>query len=229
MVNWFLNESLDGLSDQIREEYPGTVIYSIGDASHSKNPDASQHAPDRGGKKPGDDKGEVDAIDVMPNPKAGLTLDKLFEIGNELRKSKDNRLLYGICKDKIFSAVTVPWMWRDYGGKYHSHLHVSVNDAFDNNQSPWRIEAVAKHWEFETVEGARLPKQLLYGYDDAAYDGYDHVGRLQSLLNFQDRKRNKPLDMDGVFGANTALKVRQLFGGTGKVVTFDQLRKLHGI
>lgn len=227
MANWYLDEGLETLEEDIKAEYPGTVIYKIGDRSHSQDPDVSQHAPDDGGKLPGDDKGEIDAIDVMPNPKAGLTLDKLFEIGDNLRKSKDKRLLYGICKDKIFSSVVSPWDWRNYKGKYHGHLHISVNDLFDRNTSPWSWQNVAKQWDFQTVEGARLPKQLLFGYDDDSYDGYNHVARAQALLNFQERAN--PLDLDGVYGANTVAKVKRVFGSNGKILTFDNLRKLHGI
>lgn len=225
MAGWYLDEGLEVLEDQIKKEYPGTVIYKIGDRSHSTDPDVSQHAPDDGGKLPGDDKGEVDAIDVMPNKR--LTMDKLVDIGENLRKSKDKRILIVIVEDRIFSSVIDPFRWRPYRGKYHKHLHVSVNDKFDNNQSPWSWQNVAKQWDFQTVEGARLPKQLLYGYDDDAYDGYNHVARAQALLNYQDK--NNPLDLDGVYGANTIAKVKKVFGGNGKVLTFDNLRKLHGI
>jgi hypothetical protein len=227
-VTWHLDEGLAQLSKEIKKEYPGTTIYSIADSAHSQNPDVSQHARDKGGKLPGDDKGEVDAIDVMPNPKAGLDMDELDEVIAEgLRRNKDKRLLYVIVKDKIFSSVVEPWRWRKYKGKYHNHLHVSVNDLFDSNESDWQWEKLAKQWEFKTVEGARLPEKLLYGYDDDSYDGYNHVARAQALLNFQEKA--KPLDLDGVYGANTVAKVKRVFGGDGKVITFDQLRKLHGI
>lgn len=225
MVNWYLDEGLETLEKDIKAEYPGTIIYKIGDDYHDTDPDVSQHAPDDGGKLPGDDKGEVDAIDVMPNKR--LTMDKLVDIGENLRKSKDKRILIVIVEDRIFSSVIDPFRWRPYRGKYHKHLHVSVNDKFDNNQSPWSWQNVAKQWDFQTVEGARLPKQLLYGYDDDAYDGYNHVARAQALLNYQDK--NNPLDLDGVYGANTIAKVKKVFGGNGKVLTFDNLRKLHGI
>ncbi len=227
MVRWHLDEGLEVLEDEIKEEYPGTTIYKIGDSNHSKDPDVTQHAPDDGGKLPGDTKGEVDAIDVMPNPKAGLDMDELEEIGDGLRRSRDKRLLIVIVKDKIFSSVIDPFRWRPYRGKYHHHLHVSVNDLFAKNQSDWEWEKLAKQWTFKTVEGARLPEQLLFGYDDDAYDGYNHVARAQALLNFQDK--SNPLDLDGVYGANTVAKVKKVFGGNGKVITFDQLRKLHGI
>lgn len=225
MVSWYLDEGLSVLERQIKAEHPGTVIYKIGDSNHSTNPDVSQHAPDRGGKLPGDDKGEVDAIDVMPNK--DLTLDKLVEIGENLRKSKDKRLLYVIVGDQIFSSVVSPFRWRTYKGRFHSHLHISVNDNFDNNQSPWSWQNMAKEWDFEEVNKVRLPKQLLFGYDDDAYEGYNFVGRAQALLNYQDKK--DPLDLDGVYGAKTVAKVKKVFGGNGKVLTLSNIRKLWGI
>lgn len=225
MVDWWLDEGLATLERQIKAEYPGTVIYKKGDSNHSTDPDVSQHAEDDGGKLPGDDKGEVDAIDVMPN--ARLTMAKLVDIAENLRKSRDKRILYVIVEDKIFSSVVDPFNWRPYKGKFHRHLHVSANDLFDSNTSPWSWENVAKQWDFKTVEGARLPEQLLFGYDDDSYDGYNHVARAQALLNYQDKKN--PLDLDGVYGANTVAKVKKVFGGNGKVLTFDNLRKLHGI
>lgn len=223
----YLDEGLDRFRTQWRKDHPGAIVYWIADDAHSQNPDVSQHAPDRGGSKPGDDKGEVDAVDVMPGN--GVTKADLRELFEGLHRERDPRVLYVIHEDEIFSSVVQPWKVRPYSGDYHGHVHISVNDNFDKNTAhwEWEKELSEKAHKLITVTGAKLPESLVFGMEDTGYTGYNHVSRAQALLNYLDRKN--PLDIDGVYGAYTTQKVKKVFGGNGRTLTLENLRKLHGI
>jgi hypothetical protein len=231
MVSWYVDEGLQRLDREWKAEHPGAVVYHIGDLNHSTDPDESQHAPDRGGSKPGDDKGEVDASDFMPG-KGGVTEDDLDDLAENLRKSKDKRILIVIRRQRIFSSYPVggvaPFTWRPYSGKYHGHTHVSVNDNYDNDQSDWKWEnLVARTIQYAPIPGAKLPL-LQLGDEDGAQDGWNHVARAQVLANWLDNKL-PDLDTDGVYGANTARKFAKIFGGNGKKLELAHIKKLHGI
>lgn len=232
MVNWYTDEGLDTLIMEWKREHRNAVVYKIADKFHSQNPDVSQHAPDKGGSKPGDDKGEVDAGDFMLGN--GVTVKDLDELAEGLRQSKDKRIMYVIWGKRIFSSVTIgrisPFVWRTYNGKRHDHVHVSMNDNFANDRSDWKWEKMAgKNWTMGLISDAKLPEKLSYGDDDDAFDGYNHVMRMQALLNLQNNKGLPRLDTDGVYGANTVQMVKAIYGGDGRTVTLPTLRKLHGI
>lgn len=215
-VNWYVDEGLRQLSDEWKREYPGAVVYFIGDSAHSKDPDVSQHAPDDGGPQPGDDKGEVDAGDFMPG-KGGVTerdLDALYE---GLVRSRDPRILYVIYKRKIVSSTVQPWVERTYGGNYHGHVHVSVNDKYDSNTSDWKWEPeVARTVKMVEVDG-KLP-ELRLGDDDDVLPGYNGIIRAQTLANLLDGTI-ADIDVDGVYGPNTARKIGKAVKASGPVNT----------
>lgn len=228
MATWRIDEGLNALIVPWKEAHPGAVVYTIGDSDHSTDPDQSQHAPDDGGPLPGDDKGEVDAADFMPG-KGGVTDEDLDDLAEQLRVSEDKRLLYVIRRNRIFSSVVQPFKWRPYKGAYHTHTHVSVNDLFDNNTSPWEWEKlVAETWKYKKVEEAQLPELLKYGQEDAMFDGWNHIVRVQALLPVF-AKGEEALEFDGVYGAKTTQMVKKVFGGNGKVLTFEAIKKLHGL
>lgn len=211
MASWYTDEGLARLDREWKAKHPGAVVYHIGDLNHSTNPDVSQHAPDRGGSQPGDDKGEVDGSDFMPG-KGGVTEEDLDELAEGLRESRDPRILIVIRRQRIFSSKWVggvaPFTWRTYGGKYHGHTHVSVNDKFDNNQSDWKWEKVAARTRDRVKIDANLPVYLV-GDEDADWDGWDHISRAQALMNLLDGDL-PDLDTDGVYGAKTAQKLARV-------------------
>ncbi len=218
MANWYIDEGLQKFIRQWKAKHPQAVVYSIGDTAHSKDPDVSQHAPEPSG--------EVDAIDVMPGN--GVTEQDLEDLFFGLHAQMDKRVLYVIYQRMIFSPIVSKGKIRTYNGDRHHHVHISVNDEFDNDQSDWYWEKMAQPtFEYQEFD-AKLPKKLMYGNDDAQFGGWNHVGRTQALLNFMDNKL-PDLSIDGVYGANTVQKVKAVFGTAGKVLTFDQIRKLHGV
>lgn len=227
MSNWYVDQGLAVLITAWKKKHPGAVVGTIADDHHSTNPDKTQHAPDRGGSKPGDDKGEVDAADFMPEK--GVTAKELDELFDNLVASHDKRILLLIHRDKIMSSVVSPFKLRQYHGPYHEHVHVSVNDEFDNNQSPWKWEtAVARTIKSVTVANVQLPETLQKGDEDGQVGGWNHIGRAQALANWLDSK-TAPIATDGVYGVKSAIKFGHIFGGNGNVLTLANLRKLHGI
>jgi hypothetical protein len=226
MASWYVDEGLQQFDRQWLDKYPGATIYHIGDSAHSTNPDVSQHAPDKGGSQPGDDKGEVDAGDYMPGN--GVTLQKLRQAFYELNEQRDSRILYAICEDKVFSTVVNPWQIRPYFGKFHNHLHLSLNDKYESNRTIWKGFGPVLDWSYREVEGARLPEKLEMGMEDIAYNGWNHICRVQALLPILAPGKEL-LDTDGIYGAKTAMMVKQVFGGNGKILTFENIKRLHGL
>ncbi len=218
MANWHIDEGLQKFIRQWKAKFPKATVYSIGDTSHSKDPDVSQHAPEKSG--------EVDAIDVMPGN--GVTEQDLEDLFFGLHDHKDKRVLYVIYQKMLFSSTSSPWKIRTYNGNRHHHVHISVNDLFDNNQSDWHWEKMTQpNFEYTEVE-IKLPTKLMYGMDDNDFGGWNHIGRTQALLNFLDNKL-PDLDIDGVYGANTTQKVKAIFGGKCKILNLADIRKLHGV
>ena len=225
-MSWQLDEGLGVFRRQWWGLHPGATIYTIGDGAHSQDPDVSQHAPDRGTSgRPGDSKGEVDAVDVMAGK--GVTQAHLGDLFEELVDARDPRLLYSIYQDHIVSSVVQPWKVRPYSGKWHSHVHLSVNDNYRANQAPWKIGDVKVNApRFEFV--GKLPL-LQMGMEDDAFDGYNAVARMQLLANYVDNTV-PDVDVDGVFGAKSAAKLRAVMkAGNGKTVGLAEWRKLLGI
>lgn len=214
MVSWYLDEGLVTLRGEWRLEHPNSTVYTIGDSAHSKNPDVSQHAPDDGGPKPGDSLGEVDAADFMPGK--GVTRDDLRELFLGLHRSRDPRILYVIFEDEIFSSVVRPWEIRPYGGSFHGHVHVSVNDNYANNTSDWKWEkAVARTVNWQHV-GGKVP-DLRLGDEDDALPGFNMIKyRVQPIANALDNTL-PDLDLDGVYGPKTAQKVGRALKASGSV------------
>lgn len=225
-MNWYLDEGLGVFRRQWLAHRPRATVYSIGNSAHSTDPAVSQHAPDRGTSgRPGDSKGEVDAVDVMPGN--GVDVQDLDDLFDDLWRSRDPRILYVIYGNKIFSSVVSPWKIRKHTGKYHGHLHLSVNDNYAANVKTWQIggdPVYAPRFDFT----GKLPS-LSMGMEDAAFDGYDAIKRMQLLANWLD-KSTADLDVDGVYGAKTAAKLKVVMkGGNGKTVGLPEWRKLLGI
>lgn len=133
--NWYVDEGLQRLIGQWRVMHPGAIVGTLGDAAH-RNED-SEHNPEVHGPLPGQDTGEVDAGDFMPGN--GVTIVDLADLRSRLLAGRDPRILYLIWHDIIVSSVVQPWVPRHYSGAWHNHLHVSVNDRYDNNPALWDL------------------------------------------------------------------------------------------
>ncbi len=74
---------------------------------------------------------------------------------------------------------------------------------------------MAREVEMISVEG-KLPL-LMKGDDDAMLPGWNHVGRMQALINYQ--LGADTVDVDGVYGSKTASALNKIMVGgnpTGK-------------
>lgn len=214
MASWYTDEGLDTLIKEWKKVHPNATVYRIADDAHSQNPDVSQHAPDDGkSSAPGDDKGEVDGADFMPGK--GVTDKDLDDLAEGLRKSKDSRILYVIRRNRIFSRTVQPWVWRPYNGKYHGHTHVSVNDNFDKNTANWNWEEPVAR-TVKMLEGTVKWPELIIGDDDDILPGYNVIGRVQVMANLLDATI-PDIEVDGVYGAETARKVGRAVKASGSV------------
>lgn len=226
MTTWYLDEGLGVFRRQWLAAHPGATVYTIGDDAHSKDPDVTQHAPDRGTSgRPGDSNGEVDAADVMPGK--GVDAHDLRDLWEDLTRSRDPRILYVIYGRQIVSSVVQPWKIRPYSGTPHSHVHLSVNDNYASNTRPWSIgdvKVLPPRYDFSGKLGG-----IQIGMEDDAFDGYDGIKRVQVLANHFERTLPS-LDVDGVYGPVSARKVAKwLKDGNGKTIGLPEHRKIFGI
>lgn len=113
-MSWRLAYSLEDLQDEVWARWPGTTIWTIGDAAHRSR--ASDHNPNQ--------QDVVCAVDVVGRAKAGVIWDRLLA-------GRDRRIKYLIFDGKIVSRTTQPWTVRPYGGSnpHRDHIHVSVGDG----------------------------------------------------------------------------------------------------
>jgi hypothetical protein len=197
-VKWYVDEGLTKLIKQWKAEHPGATVYTIGDASHQSH--TSEHNPEPPGGAPGADGNEVDAADFMPGN--GVTMNDLRELRNNLIEARDSRLLYTIIDFEIVSSVTQPWKIREYGGKRHTHLHVSVNDRYDRNTASWDIdgkgEIVPREYTRKQIPGT-LP-ELRLGDEDVPGQT-QNVRRVQSILS---GTFGYDIEIDGAYGPVSA-------------------------
>jgi hypothetical protein len=229
MAAWYVDEGVEQLIGEWKRAHPGAVVGTIADGHHSTDPDVTQHAPDRGGAAPGDDRGEVDGADFMIGH--GVTEHDLALLFDGLVDSRDPRILYVIHNRVIVSSVVQPWVRRPYRGSdpHTGHVHLSANDKYDANRADWKWEARVERAQKNVKVATELPEALVLGDDDDMFTGYNHIGRAQALANWLDNT-TADVDTDGVYGPLTAAK----FGKALKVarlnrLTTAQLKQLHGL
>lgn len=229
MASWHLDEGLVTLRAEWKRDHPDAVVGTIAGGGHVATWPQTDHAPEPQGTAPGQDQGEVDAADFMEGN--GVTHADLRELWDGLLASRDRRILFVILDGEIFSSVVQPFVIRDYHGKdpHTRHLHISVNDLFDNNTSDWHWEKAAmRTLKFTTVSTA-LPTSLQLGDEDTMFDGYNHIGRAQALANWLDHT-TADVDTDGVYGPKSAAKFARALGrGNGRKLATTDLKQLHGL
>ncbi|MFG2043174.1 hypothetical protein [Dactylosporangium sp. NPDC048998] len=110
----------------------------IGDAAHDPTSDHTPH------NFPGWGNDIVTAADFPNRPDLGLDAHKVLD---DIRRSRDPRVKYGISNGQMFSSYGVRgydgWTWRPYnpknGDKHFTHGHLSVvGDARADGTQPWQ-------------------------------------------------------------------------------------------
>lgn len=214
MASWYVDKGLGTLISQVKQAHPGMVVGTIAGGGHVATWPETDHAPEPDGS--------VDAADFMVGSKFSKADGD--ELVSALVAHRDDRIAYIIWQRRIISSTVEPWKWREYKGSdpHTGHVHLSVNDKHENDNSPWNLGG--KMYKYEELSGLGLPI-LTAGMDDADYDGYNGVGRAQCLLNFQGEE----LKIDGVYGPKMTAAVKRIFGGDGKRIDKSEWVKLAGL
>jgi len=91
------------------------------------------------------------AVDLTHDPKNGIDCADIFE-----KLKSDKRVKYLIFQGKIWSKEKAEQGNRKYTGSnpHNKHLHISINDAYGNDISPW-FSWLDKP-KYSTVDQARL-------------------------------------------------------------------------
>lgn len=127
------------LTNELKREYPGVVIYGIGDAAHKLRP-SGHNEDDTPGSKPeltdSDSKPEHRAIDVMIGP--AFNANDANALVSLLITKHRTRLYYIIWNGHIWSRSN-GWVRRVYTGsdKHTNHVHTSGWAADDENTATW--------------------------------------------------------------------------------------------
>lgn len=103
---------------------------SIGDQNHQAR--KSDHNPD------GDL--TVDALDLTHSPERGWdTHARARQVAQNVKNGIEPRIKYIISNGQIFSKENGVWAWREYDGPnpHDHHAHYSIEDAHQDDTSPW--------------------------------------------------------------------------------------------
>jgi len=191
-VTWRLARSLEQLRDEVRERWPNTTVWTIGDQAHAAR--ASDHNPNG--------QGVVCAVDVVGVAQAGA-------LWTALQEYRDPRIAYFIHRGRIVSATTLSWKVQPYRGTnpHNDHIHISVGRGPDGRKgradlyddpAPWGI---SKHQEDDV-------------YVMRHNDRGERVTRAQVILQAAGRTRSLELlskyGPDGHYGTETAAAVDQI-------------------
>lgn len=182
-MNWHVNEGLAPLITQVKNQFPGIVVGTIGDAKHQN--EQSDHNPNNAGRVNAAD--FMFKTDVFGDARATWLCTWLI---------KDPRTKYVIYDHHIWENGS----WRIYNGSdpHTSHVHLSVLDNAYKNTKLWKLsDRIVK---MENITGW-LPS-LRQGDIDPVVPGsdYRYVMRAQRLLGVKD---------DGTYGPATAAAVRR--------------------
>jgi hypothetical protein len=136
--NWRLAKSLIAMeaeADRLAPNRNRASDGSIGDQSHQAR--QSDHNPD--GDK------TVDALDLTHSPERGWdTHARARQVARNVVNGIERRIKYIISLGEIFSKKGGRWAWRPYTGpnKHVTHAHYSVEDAYQDDTSPWFASVV---------------------------------------------------------------------------------------
>lgn len=132
------------LTDQLVDEYPGIVVYGIGDEAHQGSP-SGHNEDDTPGSRPereDDDRiPEHRAIDAMIGraftPVDAETVTHCLVT----RPANRRRLIYVIYRRRVWRKAN-GWRQETYRGPdpHDDHIHASGDPADDANRDPWDLD-----------------------------------------------------------------------------------------
>lgn len=220
---------MQALTNDIKEENPGVVIYGKGDLSHQLR--ISDHNEDdtpgsKAAQSDSDNVPEHRAIDVMLGPAMSRT--QMYIIINRIlaKPVLRKRLKYINFENWQWSASN-GWQRRDNSDDPHpDHGHFSGLASDDENASPWFTS---------DGDDEMLATRGMGQGDNPPIEEVRIVKKLQRKLAYvvegDPRLGSRPLVIDGNYGGNTAFWVSvQLTGGDGNSVNafwFDTLDEMY--
>lgn len=173
-MSWRLARSLDQLRDEVQRRWPGTTVWTIGDADHAAR--ASDHNPNQDGV--------VCAIDVVGARQADA-------VWQHLLADPDPRVKYLIYRGRIVSSTHLPWKVRPYHGPnpHTDHIHISVGRGPDGqSDDPWRYDDPAP-WGLHDQEDDMTEDDRLLLKDIAA-----RVERIERRIGTRHEDRSEVLN-----------------------------------
>lgn len=205
---WHLNPCLETLCNELRLEYPGITIWSIGDANH-KPP--SDHLPNKAKR--------VNALDIPITKKFLRTnVDHVISV-----LQSDSRVKYIIFNRRIWKKTTG---WKPYNGSnpHTSHVHGSVVDSSYKNAGRWGIGG-KREVVFTNILGYLPTLQI---NDRGPVYGDHYITRAQIMLNYLVPEE---IVADDHYGPKTANAVKKIMGDKydGAVINSPVWAKLYAI
>lgn len=205
-MRWRLAKALDQLSKETRERWPGTTIWTVGDADHAGRP--SDHNPDDHDDDPSTP-AVVSAVDIVGRAIARAVWD-------HVRRTRDPRVEYMIF-DGLVTGHDHGWQVKTYRGSnpHRTHVHVSVGRGSDSNltaphlfddDSPWGLWPQEDDMPFTDKE-VRILKQLC-----AAVQDRDSNGWFAGIVI--DHLRDHPSGGGGISEAQARQVFREEIGDT---------------
>ncbi|MEU5938633.1 hypothetical protein ABZ807_05495 [Micromonospora sp. NPDC047548] len=149
--------NMQALTDDVKREYPGVVVYGIGDDAHKLRP-SGHNEDDTPGSRPeledSDNRPEHRAIDIMIGPKF-TKADADALVARLLADPKARARLYYIIWNGYQWSRSSGWKKTKYNGsdQHTDHVHASGWATDDENTAGW--PAVAKEEQDMTPEQAK--------------------------------------------------------------------------
>lgn len=175
-MTWRAAKSLIVFQNQVRPFAAGADPRSFGLKGDDQHDSTSDHAPH---DFPGWGQDIVTAADI---PRFGNLHPR--QVLDNIRKSKDPRVKYGISEGQMFSSYAAhgiaPWTWRDYSGKdgHFDHGHLSVvGDKRADDERPWQIGAAE-----EADELSEAADTIKYELRPWLADAAHAVGRIEAQM-----------------------------------------------
>lgn len=217
--------NMQALTNDIKSEHPGVVIYGIGDAAHKRR--TSDHNEDdtpgsKATQSDPDNRPEHRAIDVMLGP--AMSRAQMYVIINRILNDPRLRArLWYINFENYKWSRSNGWIRSNNSNDPHpNHGHFSGWAANDEDASAW----------FTT--GGNEVLKATRGMGQNGQPPHDNVLNLQRQMNYliegtpyADRLSEHPLSVDGNYGGGTAYWVSVLLtGGEGNEVNGDWFSRL---